>query len=83
MFSNCSALSSVRVEFTVWPNNGSTNWLNNVSPIGIFYKPTALPEIRGANYIPQGWTVVNYDAVDCSPALPTAFAPLGATLREA
>jgi hypothetical protein len=69
MFDNCTSLSSVNVGFTNWHtyavNAGSiqistSNWLNNVSPTGIFECPSALTEKRGSNTIPEGWTVKQY-----------------------
>ena len=61
MFSNCSKLKEVRVHFTSWHEIATAEWLNNVSPTGTFYKPSALPEEYGVSRIPTGWTVVNID----------------------
>lgn len=57
MFYGCSSLSNVRVEFTSW--TGTVSWLGGVAASGTFTKPAALPEERGANRIPENWTVVN------------------------
>lgn len=59
MFNNCTSLNSIRVNFTRWPNTSNTGWMNNVSSTGTFYKPSTLPEERGADRIPTGWTVIN------------------------
>lgn len=59
MFKGCSKLNEIHVKFTTWSNSGG--WVNGVSSSGTFYKPSALPETYGTNYIPTGWTVVNID----------------------
>jgi len=57
MFYNCTSLSSVEVSFTAWnPTNATANWLKNVAAAGVFTCPAALPDTRGADYIPEGWT---------------------------
>ena len=61
MFSGCTSLSLIKVYLISWGGGNTTDWLNNVSPTGTFYKPRALPEEYGANNIPTGWTVVNID----------------------
>lgn len=81
LFNNTEA-SYIRVAFKAWNKQTNINWLNNVSPTGYFYKPSALPEIRGANYIPQGWIVVNYDAIDSKPSVPCSLYPLGGNIKE-
>lgn len=58
MFDGCTNLSSVTVHFTSWPTSvRTTNWMRNVSPTGIFRCPPELPDQRGPNFIPEGWTV--------------------------
>ncbi|GMO57331.1 MAG: hypothetical protein Ta2G_16980 [Termitinemataceae bacterium] len=60
MFRNCSSLNSIRVKFTSWPATSvNSGWLTGTSATGTFYKPSALPEERGADKIPNGWTVVD------------------------
>ena len=61
MFQGCTSLSLIKVYLISWGGGNTTDWLNNVSPTGTFYKPRALPEEYGANNIPTGWTVVNID----------------------
>ena len=61
MFKGCTSLSLIKVYLISWGGGNTTDWLNNVSPTGTFYKPRALPEEYGANNIPTGWTVVNID----------------------
>ena len=61
MFLYCTQLKEIRVHFTAWHENATTNWVNGVSPTGTFYKPAALPEEYGISRIPEGWTVVNID----------------------
>ena len=60
MFEGCTNLSLIKVRFTTWGLQTS-KWVSRVSPTGIFYKPTALPEEYGTAKIPTGWTVVNID----------------------
>ena len=59
MFSNCSSLSSVEVAFTAWSPNATDTWLNGVAASGTFTCPAELPDERGANRIPTGWTVAH------------------------
>ena len=60
MFSNCTSLSSISVNFTYWGDDYTTNqWVSTVAHQGTFYKPSGLVEINGISYIPSGWTVVN------------------------
>ena len=40
-FENCSSLSSISVDFTVWPSQ-TTNWVNGVAAQGEFHCPSAL-----------------------------------------
>ena len=66
MFNGCINLKSIKVRFTIW-NGGidgipyTQSWLYKVSSTGTFYKPSALEDKRGSDYIPSGWTVVNID----------------------
>ena len=59
MFSRCTQLSSVEVAFTTWTRGATDNWLNNVAASGTFTCPAELPDERGANNIPTGWTRVD------------------------
>ena len=60
MFSGCTNLSLIQVHFTAWGTQTS-GWVDSVSSIGTFYKPTALPEEYGISKIPTSWAVVNID----------------------
>lgn len=57
----CRSLNSVSVAFTQF--YGSGYWLSNVASTGTFICPSALGTnatiLRGANYCPNDWTVVN------------------------
>lgn len=57
MFAGCRSLTSITVDFTEW--NNTQIWTIDVAPTGIFYKPSALPEIYGDSRIPTNWTVIN------------------------
>lgn len=61
MFKGCTSLTSVNVNFTNWTEtiNATENWVQNVSPTGVFTKPSALSTAYGNWYIPQNWTVIN------------------------
>ena len=60
MFSSCSNLASIDVKFTSWdPTNATTNWLSSVAASGTFTCPAELPDTRGVNNIPEGWTKVD------------------------
>ena len=56
MFAGCRSLTSINVDLTEWGN--SYSWTIDVAPTGIFYKPSALPEIYDTSHIPSGWTVI-------------------------
>ena len=59
MFYNCSNLRQITTAHTAWsPTSATSNWVSGVSSSGTFTCPTALPQTRGANYIPSGWTIV-------------------------
>lgn len=59
MFRDCSSLSYVKADFLTKPSPSYTiDWLDGVAPEGVFVKnPDATWDVRGANGIPEGWTV--------------------------
>jgi hypothetical protein len=60
MFSGCTNLNNINVHFSAWyPSDATFNWVKGVSSSGTFTCPAALPEERGASYIPEGWTRVD------------------------
>ena len=65
LFRNCASLSSVTVNWTIWPNVSSgsaptTNWLQNASATGTFHCPAGLTiPTRDASGVPANWTIVN------------------------
>ena len=65
MFYNCPNLNRVEVDFTHWEPWGTQMeddfeyFMTGCSSTGTFVKPAALPEYRGSNRIPEGWTVIN------------------------
>lgn len=61
MFYNCSSLSSIEVGLSAWPsdNTKTENWVQGVAASGTFTCPAALPDERGNNRIPSGWTKVD------------------------
>ena len=57
MFYGCSSLQQIKVHFQSWPaTNNSRTWVNRVSSTGTFICPAELPDVRGVNNIPTGWT---------------------------
>ena len=62
MFRDCINIDCIDCSFEAF-GDGTSDWLNNVSPIGTFVCPTALGTNetiqRGASYCPEGWTVIN------------------------
>ena len=73
-FYACPALTSLKVGFTQWGSETSTDtnyrsnyqWTYNVRTSGVFTCPTALPQTRNsedgttiADYVPYNWTVEN------------------------
>ena len=63
---NSSGVNSVKVNFSAWYGNNSTNsWLGSTPTTGTLYCPSALGTNetiqRGTNYCPTGWTVINQD----------------------
>ena len=63
MFAGCRALTSITVDFTSW-QQFTYIWTIDVAPTGIFYKPSALPEIYNISHIPSGWRVVNKEDLE-------------------
>ena len=69
MYSGCTSLNSVEVDFTSWPTGGfgSTgglaNWLQNTASMGTFTCPSGLSMAnRGSSFVPSNWTVVRSNA---------------------
>lgn len=66
MFNECPQLSSIRVAFTGWQNDGyerTQNWVSGVAAEGNFYCPVDLGDNesieRGLDFCPDDWTVIN------------------------
>lgn len=61
MFYGCKSLSSMNVSFTSWNDSiyGTSYWVANVGPRGVFYKPEQLPKMFNSSRIRDGWTVIN------------------------
>ena len=58
MFSGCTSLTNVRVSFTEWEDDATTEWLYTVAPTGTFICPKELPKEFGASRIPPRWKVI-------------------------
>ena len=67
MFSGCSKLTYIKVNFTDWNSGNCTkDWTYGTKSTGTFYKPSSLESTKNAsgntsnaNYIPYDWTVTN------------------------
>jgi hypothetical protein len=57
MFYGCSKLSYINVGFTDWGDDTTDFWVSNVASSGTFVAPAALPDERGSDKIPKGWTL--------------------------
>ncbi len=58
MFSGCTSLTKVRVSFTEWEDDATTEWLSSVAPTGTFICPKELPKEFGESRIPPRWKVI-------------------------
>ena len=63
MFYGCSKLTSIDVSFTAWDTTNATmNWVNGAGTQATgektFTCPSTLPDTRGNNNIPTGWTII-------------------------
>ena len=65
MFKNCTKLNAVTCLATdITANNGTLDWLSNVSATGTFVKPPAMQSWgTDASGIPSGWKIENYNFV--------------------
>ncbi len=60
-FSGCTSLQVVYApNVTPWSTSYFSNWLKNVAPTGVMYKPTGLTIPTGISGVPEGWTTVDY-----------------------
>lgn len=62
MFTGCTALNKVRVQFAEW-NDACNSWLPDVPAEGTFICPSALEQLVGESYIPEGWVVESDDNI--------------------
>jgi hypothetical protein len=61
IFYNCTSLQVVYTpNVTTWNTSNFKNWLFNVPPSGVIYKPANLTIPTGTNGVPEGWTIVDY-----------------------
>ena len=58
MFSGCTSLTNVRVSFTEWEDDATTEWLSSVAPTGTFICPKELPKEFGESGIPPRWKII-------------------------
>jgi len=86
MFSGCTKLNYVKALFTTTPSVLFTyDWLSGVSPTGTFEKSSsAIWDVRGANGIPEGWTVLTSgkEYVDLGLSVKWATCNVGAAKPE-
>ena len=65
MFYNCQSLKKVKVGFSDWKSDidATTQWLTNISSVGVFECPSALDcSTRDVSHVPAGWTLVRADS---------------------
>ena len=62
MFSGCTNLSSITCLAKENIEGNCTFWVNNVASTGTFTLAAGARWEAGTDGIPDGWTVVNYDA---------------------
>lgn len=87
MFSECRSLSSIDVDFTVWPaaSNATIGWVYGVAATGTFTCPDVLPETFDTSHIPSGWTVnkkdyaLKFESIDPAQPLSISFQKTMAT----
>ena len=63
MFDQDGKINKIKVHFTEWKSNSDNYtwlWVRSVSPSGEFICPSALPEVRGNNNIPNNWTITRF-----------------------
>lgn len=58
MFEHCHSLNSVNVSFSSWLSGATSWWMYVVPSEGTFTCPSDLPQTRGRDNIPEGWTIV-------------------------
>jgi hypothetical protein len=59
MFNRCTKLKYIKVNFSSWTADTTTNWVAGVSSTGEFDAPSNLPIIFGNSNIPTGWDLTN------------------------
>ena len=58
MFDGCTNLNYIKALFLTTPGTGTIDWVSNVSVTGTFVRnENTTWNVRGANGIPEGWTV--------------------------
>lgn len=58
MFYDCTSLNNITVAFTDWVSEERTaSWVKDVAATGTFTCPADLQELRGWDFIPEGWTI--------------------------
>lgn len=57
-FQHCHGLNSVNVSFSSWLSGATSWWMYVVHSEGTFTCPSDLPQTRGIDNIPEGWTIV-------------------------
>lgn len=59
MFYECSNLNYIKVGFTSWYSNTTTDWVSGVASTGTFVCPEELSIETGTSRIPEGWITSN------------------------
>lgn len=77
-FSHCQALEVVKIGISAWADfvdssasdyNATYQWLGDVHSTGVFCKNATLPVMRGANYIPNNWSIADLNGKLYAPVI--------------
>lgn len=61
MYTRCSSLNEAYApNVSTWNNSKTSNWLMDVAPTGVLYKPANLTIPTGDSGVPSGWTTKTY-----------------------
>ena len=77
-FYNCEALEVVKIGISAWGEfedstsayyNNTHFWLGHTHSTGVFCKNATLPVMRGANYIPNNWSIADLNGKLYAPVI--------------
>ena len=77
-FQHCQVLEVVKIGISAWADfedstatdyNATYQWLVDVHSTGVFCKNATLPVMRGANYIPNNWSIADLNGKLYTPVI--------------